>query len=102
MIAKEILGILDVLGSFVLIWANQKITSKSGFMGKLAQWALLRRLAYLSAAFALFYVGVTQVSGRHPSDALEVAAHAVLLSYVIMFPLLRALGWITQDMLTRG
>ena len=100
MIAKEALGVFDIFASFVLLWANQKITSRAGFRDKMAQWALLRRFAYLGATFALFYVGVTQVTGIHPSEELEVAAHSMLLFYAIVFPMLRALGWITQDMLT--
>jgi uncharacterized membrane protein YhdT len=100
MIGREILGALDIIGAFVMIIANQRITVQAGFANKIAQWALLRRVAYLSVTFALFALGAKRADGATMYDPLEVAAQTILLIYVVIFPALRMAGWITQDMLS--
>jgi len=100
MIGREILGILDIIGAFVMLWANQRITICAGWHNKIAQWALLRRTAYLAVAFSLFALGIKRAGTFDYFDPMEIAAQVVLLVYVIIFPVLRAAGWITQDMLS--
>ena len=99
MTLQTVLGIYDLIAACLLLWANQKITVAAGFKGKTAQWALLRRVAYLAASFSLFALGVQQLFHIHYQAATD-AAHIILVTYVLMFPWLRAKGWITQDMLS--
>jgi hypothetical protein len=100
MSGREVLGILDIIGALIMLWSNQRITRAAGISNKLAQWALLRRLIYLLVSFGLFVLGVKRLDGIDLFDPFELIAQSVILIYVIVFPLLRAFGWITQDMLT--
>jgi len=100
MSGRELLGILDVIGALVMLWSNQRITRAAGVSNRLAQWALLRRVLYLAATFALFVLGVKRLENLTSFDPSELIAQSILLIYIILFPLLRAFGWITQDMLT--
>lgn len=99
MSAQIFLGIYDIVGAFLLVWANQRITGSAGFRNKASQWALLRRVAYLAAAFSLFCLGIMQLFNVR-EYRIMIAAHIILVTFVLMFPWLRAIGLISQDMLT--
>jgi hypothetical protein len=95
----EILGFLDILGALVMVLSNQKITRRAGIATRLQQWALVRRCIYLLTAMALFVLGIKRFELKDAFDPSELWAQVVILLYIIVFPLLRAFGWITQDML---
>lgn len=100
-VAYQILGWLDMCAAFVMLWANQRITAIAGFHSPQARWALCRRFVYLSMAMALFLLGCKRFFGTN-YDVIEACAQGVLLLGIMIFPLLRALGVITQDMLIDG
>jgi hypothetical protein len=94
--ARQFVGGLDLLGAFVMLWANQKITTSAGLRSPQARWALTRRFIYCCVAAAWFILGTSRVFGIE-LPLLEAAAQVALVVGFIAFPLLRATGWITQD-----
>lgn len=94
----HILGILDIIGAFTMLWANQRITSLAGFSTIQKRWALYRRAIYLIMATALFILGVKRFIDDG-DDIVAAIAQGSLLIGIMFYPLLRAFGVITQDML---
>ena len=92
-----VLGVLDVVAAFVLMWACLRITSQFGFRSSFARWAMFRRLMYFMGMIALFTLGMGRLSGHFDATVYEAVSHIALLIIVIVFPVLRALGFISQD-----
>ena len=101
-VIQQFLGGLDMLAAFVMLWANQCITAKAGFSTPQKRWALTRRIIYCSMATALFILGVERFTGTYESPVIESVAQIMLLAGIMLFPLLRALGLITQDVYVDG
>jgi len=92
------LGACDVLTGIVMLWSALHITSAAGWCSLQARWALFRRVVYGGTSVALFALGVGRINGDYPlGGGWEAVCHAMLLVGLVSFPLLRALGWITQD-----
>lgn len=100
--ARYVLGTLDVLAGIMMVWAFQRITTIAGLRTPQQRWALFRRFLYGFVAIALFGLGVERLFGEYPADLSECIFQAVLLFYVMIFPILRAGGFITQDFYLNG
>jgi hypothetical protein len=96
------LGVFDVLGALVLIWANQRITTAAGFSSPAKRWALFRRMIYCIGAIAFFVLGIGRFSGHYDATTYEAVSHSMLVFIILVFPVLRAVGWITQDTFLDG
>lgn len=96
--AHQILGALDILCAIAMLWSNQRITASAGFSNPQARWALYRRSVYILMTAALFILGVKRFLDDD-DDLLAALAQGGLLIGIMFFPVLRALGFITQDML---
>jgi hypothetical protein len=95
---STILAIEDILGSIVMLWAALRITTRAGFHDAQARWALFRRAVYCVGSIALFDLGVLRLHGSPPvADIEDMLCHTVVLGVVLIFPLMRAFNWITQD-----
>lgn len=99
--AHHALGILDVVCAFFLIWATQRTTANAGLHSSDARWALWRRAVYLSMSIALFGLGLKRFFDD-TDDVLYAVFQSVVLLGVMNFIVLRALGYITQDVFTNG
>jgi hypothetical protein len=97
-LVHHILGALDMIAAFTMIWANQRITMIAGVRTVQARWALYRRAVYLLMAVALFVLGVKRFFDD-ADDVTAAIAQGSLLVGIMFFPLMRAVGLITQDML---
>ena len=95
--ARYVLGALDMIGAVLMVWAFQRITTIAGLKTTTARWALFRRMLYCSMAFALFGLGVERIFNDYRADLIECLFQGTLLVGIIIFPLLRAFGWISQD-----
>lgn len=92
------LGCIDVVAGLVMLWAALRITSRAGFRTAEARWALCRRFVYGATSIAIFGLGVGRLQGDHPVTSTgETLFQLILLFGVVVFPLLRAFNWITQD-----
>jgi hypothetical protein len=100
--ARFVLGILDVIAGIMMVWAFQRITTIASLRTPQARWALFRRCLYGFVAVALFGLGVERLFGEYPADMIECIFQGVLLFYVMIFPVLRAFGMITQDFYLNG
>ena len=100
-VLSHILGILDYVGSMLMLWSATRITTAAGFRNSFALWALVRRVVYFEMTVALFDLGCIRFSDGAPSPwtgpFAEFASMCGLLLGIIVFPALRATGWITQD-----
>ena len=94
---NRLLGILNLLASFVLLWAALRITTTAGFRNAQELWALFRRFVYISATLTLFILGVGRLDGDFHTVPSQALCQIALNFNIVIFPLLRALGWITQD-----
>jgi hypothetical protein len=94
----RLLAIMDIVAAVVLLWANQRITTKAGLMDRQARWALFRRVMYSVTAFSLFVLGINRLFFDRTISNIEVLAQLWLLVYIIIFPIMRAAGFITQDL----
>lgn len=96
----HVLGVLDIAAALVLLWAMQRITGHAGLNNQQARWALIRRVTYALVAIALFGLGVGRLSGTYvPSGVTWTVFQVILLIYIILFPMLRALDVVSQDSL---
>jgi hypothetical protein len=100
--ARYVLGTLDVAAGIMMVWAFQRITTSAGLRTPQARWALFRRCLYGFVAVALFGLGVERLFGEYPADMTECIFQGVLLFYVMIFPILRAVGLTTQDFYLNG
>jgi len=92
------LGGFELASSLILLWALQKITTISGFKTKQARWALFRRAVYCQTSVALFGLGIEHLIGDdYRSVALLRLFSFMLVFGVMVFPLLRAIGAVSQD-----
>ena len=99
--AAHVLGIFDIICAVVLLAAMAKITTKFGFQTLEARWALFRRLVYVVMIYALFRLGIMRLNNSYPAETIEECAwQGVLLFGIMIFPLMRALGFLTQDFFT--
>lgn len=94
----RLLAIMDITAAVVMLWANQRITTRAGFSDRQARWALFRRVIYSATAFALFVLGINRLYYDRTISGVEVIAQMELLIYIVVFPIMRAVGFITQDM----
>ncbi len=94
----RLLAIMDIVAAVIMLWANQRITTRAGFENRQARWALFRRVIYCSTALALFVLGINRLFYDRTISNVEVLAQLELLAYIVAFPVMRAVGFITQDM----
>lgn len=101
MTLTQILGILFVAGSLLVIWANLHNTGGAGLRTASARWALIRRGLYCVLSWALFAHGVSSLNSAviTPMGANDFVYQVIILGGSVVFPVLRALDWTTQDML---
>ena len=92
-----LLGVVEGVAGFVLLWATLRITTTAGFSSPECRWALFRRIVYGSQSVSLFGLGLAHLDGYSTPDALKLLFQFIIMFGVIAFPLLRAFGWITQD-----
>ena len=93
-----VLGFIDVFVGIVMLWSALRITSAATLRTMQGRWALFRRCVYSSTSIAIFGIGLGRLNGDHPvMNAEEMALQLMLLFGVVIFPLLRAFNWITQD-----
>jgi hypothetical protein len=90
-------GTIDAFCGFVMVWSFVRITTAAGLRTVQARWALFRRFVYACSSIALFGLGVGRWNGEYPLVPSEAVLQMMLLFGVVIFPLLRAFGWITQD-----
>lgn len=93
----RLLAIMDITAAVVMLWANQRITTRAGFADRQARWALFRRIIYSATTFALFVLGINRLYYDRTISDIEVIAQLELLFYIMAFPVMRAVGFITQD-----
>lgn len=97
------LGLLDIGAGMALFWATAKITADFGFRTRRERWALTRRVVQFAMMLALLNLGLKRIEGSYPDPTLGTFwSGAVIASGIIFYPLMRALGWITQDELLDG
>jgi hypothetical protein len=94
---NQILGALDVTGGVAMVWSFIRITTGAGFRTVQARWALFRRGVYALTAIAFFGLGVGRFNNDYPVESGEAAFQIIILFGYIVFPVLRAFGWISQD-----
>jgi hypothetical protein len=94
--------VFDLFASILLFWALLKITTASGLWSAAARWALFRRGIYCLMSIALFGLGWDRVSGDYPASWGEIAWQVSLVFGIMIFPLLRVMGVITQDTFANG
>jgi hypothetical protein len=97
-----VLGISDTICGIVMLAAMQKITSRAGFLTSQTRWVLFRRAIYALMALALFALGIGRLNDDYSADWKECGWQLLLLFGIIVFPLLRALGYMTQDFFMRA
>lgn len=95
----QILGIEYALAFVGLLWAALTITKHFGWRTTFQRWALGRRVIYFMTAMALLYLGIERFERHYPVDWSELGANTVILLYIVVFPVLRALDIISQDFL---
>lgn len=95
-----IVGIVEVLAALLMLWSLLRITTPAGWHSTQARWALFRRFVYGMMTIALFGLGIGRLDGRYAVDSDEQLMFQMMLLFGIMvFPMLRALGFISQDAL---
>ena len=91
-----VLGMIDIAGAFVLLWCAQRITVHAGWRTTVERWAMVRRITYFLSVFALFVLGINHL-GVAIQTPVQHAAQIIVVVSLILFPILRAAGIITQD-----
>lgn len=99
--AHHVLGVMDIVCSFFLVWATQRTTSNAGFATPESRWALWRRCVYMIMAIALFGLGAKRFF-NDTDDVIYAIFQGVVLLGVMNFIVLRTFGYITQDVFTNG
>lgn len=94
---EVVLGVVECVAGFVLLWATMRITTAAGFSSSQTRWALFRRFVYGSQSIALFGLGLAHLASYSMPEPLRFLFQFVIMFGVIIFPVLRAFGWINQD-----
>lgn len=95
-----VVGCVEVLAALLMLWSLLRITTPAGWHSTQARWALFRRFVYSMMTIALFGLGVGRLDGRYVADSNEQLMFQMMLLFgVMVFPLLRAFGLISQDAL---
>lgn len=89
--SAAILRGLYLFGAVLMLWSAVKITGHFGWRTSQERWALLRRAVYWMLTMSLLCLGFG-VDG--------FLSRAMLLLGIILFPLMRAVGLISQDIVT--
>lgn len=93
-------GIVEVLAALLMLWSLLRITTPAGWHSTQARWALFRRFVYGMMTIALFGLGIGRLDGRYAVDSDEQLMFQMMLLFgIVVFPLLRAFGFISQDAL---
>ena len=98
----QILGVVDLVAAVVMLWTLLRITTAFGLRTPTARWALFRRAVYCTLSIALFGLGWDRLSGDYPASWGEICWQGILVFGIMVFPLLRAMGFITQDTFANG
>ncbi len=95
-----ILGALDASAGVIMVAALVRITTTAGWRTPQQRWAQFRRGTYSCISIALWGLGWGRMTGDIPAPTLsEFLFQSMLLYGIMIFPLLRWLGWISQDAL---
>jgi hypothetical protein len=100
--AAQWFGALDICAAILMLWTLLKITTAAGLWTPMARWALFRRGIYCLLSIALFGLGWDRLSGDYPASWGELCWQGVLVFGIMIFPLLRVMGCITQDTFANG
>lgn len=97
---------LDAVASFTIICLTLETTQAASIRGFLrgdpqSRWAMVRRIVYCVVAFALFAKSIYILDGRIVMRPLDAAVWITIVSAMIFFPALRALGVVDQDRWTK-
>ena len=97
-IFRWVLGTEDAGAALAMLWSAMKITTEFGFRSRREVWALMRRFFYYCMSAALMYLGLRRFSGLFPDPSIwQFLAGSAIAIGIIVFPIMRALGLITQD-----
>jgi hypothetical protein len=99
--ATQMLGVGYICAAILMLWTLLKITTAAGLWTQQARWALFRRAVYCLLSIALFGLGWDHLSGDYPATR-EIVCQSMLVFGVMIFPLLRVMGVITQDTFAQG
>lgn len=93
-----ILGLEDAGAGIAMLWAGAKITVEWGFKNRHQVWATVRRCMYWAMSLALFALGLGRLAGWYPDPGiLQFMIGSTIAVCITFFPLMRALGYISQD-----
>jgi hypothetical protein len=92
-------GVLDAVAGLLMLWSALRITTDWGWHTIRKRWAFFRRVVYFLMAFALFGLGIGHLDGRYANTIQETLFQILLVMGIMVFPLLRAFGLISQDAL---
>ncbi len=93
-----ILAVLDIIGAVMMVSLMKEITADFGLRTRAERWAFFRRIFYAAVAIALFAKGVYRFEHLdRVVDMKDEGSQLVIVAYIIIFPLLRAVGCISQD-----
>lgn len=94
----QLLGWLDLLGSFAILWSGWHITSSAGWFSAQERWAMARRMMYAVMAAVLFFLSMKRlIEQSERADWQTFIPHATLILYILSFPYLRYFGFVNQD-----
>jgi hypothetical protein len=92
-----VLALIDLVCSLVLVKLMTQITEDWNFSDAQGRWSALRRFVYISVACALFAKGLYRLDEPERVSVLDLVTQIVILSGLMVFPIMRALGFISQD-----
>lgn len=95
-------SLIDIGAAFVIVLLMLETTqhaSVTGFLhgDKQSLWAMFRRLVYCAVAVALFAKGIFIFEGKIYVQPVDAAIWLTIIFALLIFPTLRALGIIDQD-----
>lgn len=95
----QILGIEDLFGCGVLLYSALVNTRNAGLRSGQDRWALGRRFLYCSMSWAMFSLALTRLSLSNDWNLtpMQFFNQTILLFGIIIFPFLRAVNLISQD-----
>lgn len=95
----QILGIEDLFGCGVLLYSALVNTRNAGLKRGQDRWALGRRFLYCSMSWAMFSLALTRLSLNNDWNLtrMQFLDQSILLFGIILFPFLRAVNFISQD-----
>lgn len=91
------LGVFDILASLLMLAAGLTITTPFGFASPQKRWALFRRGVYILVTWALFSQGARFLLAHYTIDFHGAVEHLILVYAIVVFPVLRWAGFISQD-----